>query len=244
MLVILYKKKQLAGLDLWGSFWLTNDNMFQLVLPVSWSLSYELYFYGLFSLTFFFSIPVLKRFFPLLSLFFVLLSLYLFLHPDLPQRFFYSHFLLEFFGGVILYIYRLKLMHLQLLPVIFLVATASYTLGIFYETQNGLLRIATFGTGALMIVWLALIIEYRHLWSSPQILITLGDTSYTLYLSHLIILELFYYSGLRDFFTSPHTIVSPLLGLLTILFLCIIFSLLYYHYIEKPVYRAALQRFS
>ena len=58
MLFTLYitNKDQLSNLDIIGSFFLTNADMFQLILPVSWSLSYELYFYLLFLFTFFFSV--------------------------------------------------------------------------------------------------------------------------------------------------------------------------------------------
>lgn len=50
-----YEPVHLQTLDIFGSFSLLNANMFQLVLPVSWSLSYELYFYMMFVLTFFLS---------------------------------------------------------------------------------------------------------------------------------------------------------------------------------------------
>ena len=56
MLLILYvtNPQKLSDLDLFGSFFLVNADMFQLVLPISWSLSYELYFYFLFLFTFIF----------------------------------------------------------------------------------------------------------------------------------------------------------------------------------------------
>jgi len=47
MLLILFvtNPQKISDLDVVGSFFLINVDMFQLVLPISWSLSYELYFY-------------------------------------------------------------------------------------------------------------------------------------------------------------------------------------------------------
>ena len=241
MFYILYKKHRLDGLDLWGSFWLTNDNMFQLVLPVSWSLSYELYFYILFAITLLLPVTALKRFFPVFTGVFALVTYYLYLHPHIPQHIFYSHFLLEFFSGVLLFIYRERLMHNWLIPIALITAFLAYFYGISFETKNGLPRIATFGTGALMVVFLALVAEFKLNLKASRSIVSLGDASYTLYLSHLVLLELFYYVGIRDLFTSQNSILLPFLGLISIIFICIIFSLLYYRYIEKPVYQTAIR---
>jgi len=242
MALILYKKdpQHLYELDWLGSFLLTQTDMFKLILPVSWSLSYELYFYFLFTLTLFIPIPRLYRIIPAVTLAMLMLTLYLYQHPLAPASFFYSPFLLEFFAGVLLYMYKERLMRLWMVPVALLVALFAYQYGIVHETRNGLLRIATFGTGAAMVVLLALILEHHALYKAGRVPVAIGNASYTLYLSHLIILELFYYAGLRTLFSSPTNAFTPLAGLVVIVLLCITFSLLYYRYVEKPLYQKAI----
>ncbi len=241
LFAVFYTKNRLESLDIWGSFFLINDNMFELVLPVSWSLSYELYFYILFAITLF--LPV-KRLYGLIPVFFVVLlsvSYYIHTHPPHLASFFYSHFLLEFFAGVLLYMYKKTVIRLRILPLVLLLGFYAYHYGISHETKNGLLRIATFGTGALMVVLAALIMEKYRLFRAGKLLVSIGDASYTLYLSHLIILQAFYYLGLRDLFTSTANPLLPLLGLISIVLLCITFSLIYYRHIEKPLYLKAVQ---
>jgi peptidoglycan/LPS O-acetylase OafA/YrhL len=239
-LLLIKDPAKLHSYDLVGSFFLTNADMFQLVLPVSWSLSYELYFYVLFAATLFISVRSLYRIIPAVSLGLFLLTTYLFWHPVLPASFFYSPFLLEFFAGVLIYMYRDTLLRLWILPVALLIGLYAYRYGILHESKNGWIRIMTFGTGAAMTLLVALILEKFALYRAGKLLVSIGNASYTLYLSHLLILGFFYYSGLRDLFTSQSSILFPLLGLCIILLLCIIFSLIYYRYIEKPVYTKAI----
>ena len=243
MLLILYKKDpaHLGTLDIPGSFFLLQTDMFKLVLPVSWSLSYELYFYLLFAITLLLSLSTLYRIIPLVTISLLFLHLFMYRYGNMVDHFLYSPFLLEFFGGVMLYMYRKFLLRtpwlLLLIPLIF----TAYSTGIIEETRNGFLRIATFGTGALGIVWSALILERNLRFTPPKLLVSLGNASYTLYLFHLVFLELFYYVGLRNLFTAEHTQLLPLLGLLAILFLCILISIIYYRVVEKPLYTFAVK---
>lgn len=230
---------KLHSLDSVGSFFLINADMFELVLPISWSLSFELYFYFLFLFTFLFSVKQLYIVVPAFVGFILPLILYLFFNPQLPQSFFYSPFLLEFFAGVLLYMYRDYLMKLWILPLCLLVAVITYGYGITYETKNGLFRVLTFGTGALFIVLGALILEQKNLYRAGKKLETLGNASYTLYLSHLFIIQLFYTLGLRGVFTSSGQLL-PLLGFLGVVSLAVIFSVFYYKKVEKPIYQKAI----
>ena len=242
MLVILFvtNPQKISDLDVVGSFFLINTDMFQLVLPVSWSLSYELYFYFLFLFTFIFSIKQLYVLMPAFIALILFLVLYSFFNPEFPEHFFYSSFLLEFFAGVLLYMYKDHLMRSWMLPVSLLIVVIAYSYGITYETKNGLFRVLTFGTGALFIVLSALILEQKNFYRAGKQFEALGNASYTLYLSHLIIIQLFYLFGLRGFFSSEG-VVLPLVGLFVMIALSVIFSLLYYQKIEKPVYQKAIR---
>jgi len=233
---------RLEKLDLLGSFSLFQSNMFKLVLPVSWSLSYELYFYLLFTATFFLTRIQLYRVIPAVTFILLIWAIYVYKNTEISESFFYSSFLLEFFAGVLLFMFHGSLLKvpflLILIPLIFMV----YTLGIDYKTKNSLMRIATFGTGALGIVWTTLILEKSLNFKPPRFLISIGNASYTLYLFHLLFLEIFYYVGLRNIFTSKHSQLLPTLGLSTIIILIILFSLFYYKIIEKPLYQYAIKK--
>ena len=66
-----------------------------------------------------------------------------------------------------------------------LVVVVVYSYGVHYDVKNGLLRVATFGTGALFLTLAMLILEQKQLYSANRYFIALGDASYTLYLSHI-----------------------------------------------------------
>ena len=236
-IILVSNPNKLSTLDIFGSLLLINDDMFQLVLPVSWSLSYELYFYFLFLFTFLFTI---KHLYLLVPTFVLLLLAFILYSPMQDYNFFYSPFLLEFFAGVLLYMYKDYLMKLWLLPIAILLMLLAYSYGIEHETKNGIYRIVTFGSGAFLIVLIALIMEVKNIYKANYYFTILGDASYTLYLSHLIILELFWMTGVRNLFTTHTGTILPLFGFLSILLLCILFSLFYYRKIEKPLYEKAI----
>jgi len=229
----------LESKDILGSFLLYNPDMFKLVLPVSWSLSYELYFYLLFLITFFFTRKQLYIYMPLFIGILLLLILSSAYKNYLPLSFFYSPFLLEFFMGVLLYMFRTYLMHIWILIVSITLMAVAFYFGVEYDNKNGLLRILTFGSSAFLLVLSMLIIEYKNIYTGSGFLHDLGDASYTLYLSHLIFLELFYYTGIRALFTT-NGILVPLIGFLFIIGITITFSFFYYRLIEKPMYNKAI----
>jgi len=238
MLLTLYKYEpvHLQTLDIFGSFVLLNADMFQLILPVSWSLSYELYFYIMFVLTFFLSHKQLYIVIPLFILFFIVYSQFS------NASFFNSYFLLEFFAGVLLAMYRKHFTQFWLLPFIICLLCFTTWYGVTHEYKNGMMRILTFGSSAFFIVLIALILEKKHIIFQTKLFENLGNSSYTLYLSHYILIQYYYTLGFRHFFTSSHPII-PLFGLLTFLILCMLFSFYYYKYIEKPLYKKVISLF-
>ena len=241
MLFALYwtNPQKLESLDIFGSLFLLNSNMFQLVLPISWSLSYELYFYILFVFTFLFPIRYLYVVIPLFIVSILSLVLYAFFNVEFPYSFFYSPFILEFFSGVLLYMYKEYIMKTWILFVSVVVIVIAYRYGMENELKNGLYRVSSFGVGALFIVLSALILEEKNLFHAGKFFEDLGNASYTLYLSHLIIIQVFYSSRLRGVFTVQSDI-TPLAALLFLLVICIAFSLIYYQKIEKPIYQKAI----
>ncbi len=232
---------KLKSLDIINSFFLTSQQIDELVLPVSWSLGYELYFYFLFLFTFFFSRKQLYLYIPAFIGLIFLLVFYSYYKSVIPESFFYSPYLLEFFAGVLLYMYKDHLMKLWILPVniIIIVISLSYA-SVSYDGGYEFLRVVTFGTTALLIVHSALILEHNHIYKVGKIFQTLGDASYTLYLSHTIIMIFFYFVGLREVFTSHTSELLPIIGSLLIIMISIVFSLVYYKKIERPLYQKAI----
>jgi len=167
--------------------------------------------------------------------------------PSLPMIEFpplileFSPFLLEFLSGVSLYMYKDQLMKRWVFFLSILIAIVAYSLGMIYEFKYGIARVGTFGAGAFMIVLCALILEEIFFYRAGSMSVALGDASYTLYLSHLIIIELFHFVGLRTLFSADNEIFLPLIGLLIMISLSVIFSLVYYQKIEKPVYKKAIK---
>ncbi len=231
---------KIPSLDLFGSFFLINTNMNELMLPISWSLSYELYFYFLFLFSFLFSLQQLYKLIPFVFALIVALVLTTHFSSLIPNSFFYSPYLLEFFAGVLLYQFKEYLMHWWILALSIIIIFIAYSYGISHESKNGLYRVLSFGMGALFLTLAMLIIEQKNIYSANKYAVALGDASYTLYLSHIIIINLFYFLGLRAFFMGEG-ILLPLLGLFSIIFISVVFSLLYYKYIEKPLYNRAIK---
>jgi len=62
----------------------------------------------------------------------------------------------------------------------------------------------------------------------------IGDSSYTLYLTHTVLLGAFYTLGIRDYLVRKE---MPMLGYVLAITFIIIVSMLFYKFIEAPLYR-------
>jgi peptidoglycan/LPS O-acetylase OafA/YrhL len=223
---------KLDKIDIIGSFFLIQPDMFKLVLPVSWSLTYELYFYVLFALTLF--LP----FYAGVSMFLLYAVGVVYAQYMGLNSFFLSALLLELFAGVFLFVVQKYIPSSWLILSVFIaLAIFFYSLGIVYACRNGWLRTATFGAGAFFLLAVAVKVKYETQQNIPYLPVAIGDASYTLYLSHLIIFELFSATGLRDLFEEYDI---PLVGAAVYVLAAVVFSLLYYRKVEKPLYKYAV----
>ena len=108
-----YRAEHFADSNLLKSFFLWPQSLNHILLEITWTLSYELYFYLLFSLLILFSNPRNRNGFVLLAFIFVLaLNVYrhFIAHSFSPENIYYlgfwsqfltAPFLLEFFGGAL-----------------------------------------------------------------------------------------------------------------------------------------------
>ncbi len=230
--------EKIATLDMFDSIFLTGTDMFKLAVPVAWSLSYEIYFYGLFLLSFLLPISIARK---AIGVVFVALLLKTTLAPGAggeAAAFLFSPYLLEFFAGAIVWMLMQRTANPWLIPVALLGAIFFYKTGIAKGALNGSMRVFCFGSGAVCILVAAVLLEKNNIYRAGRVFTELGNASYTIYLSHLALLTLFYYSHLRDFLAAQPRPVAEA-GFLAFLLAMLVASVLVYRYWERPLYRFA-----
>ncbi|HEY3699133.1 MAG TPA: acyltransferase [Spongiibacteraceae bacterium] len=229
---------RLHGMNIWDSILLINPDMFKLILPVAWSLCFEIYFYILFTLSFFVSVNIVKR---LLYLFFLLIILrcLFFYHPDRSAiDFFLSPFLLEFLSGAIVYQLIQRFSAAWLIPLTGVTALTLFACGVMLQAKNGPVRMYTFGFSAALLVYTAMLIDKNKVYQVKKLFLEMGNASYTLYLVHLLALTIFYFSGLRTLLSHMMLPVREV-GYLLFLVATIASSIIIYRTIERPLYKWA-----
>jgi peptidoglycan/LPS O-acetylase OafA/YrhL len=236
----LHSPDNLVNVSMLKTLTLTSGDLNRLALPVAWSLSFELYFYMIFGLLFCFSNKVIKR--VLLAAFVLLLLRILLINLDSGSNwaFWLSAFMLEFFCGVLIFLYRDLLSQRRwMIPGLSIIAVGLW-LGVSKQFQlEPDTRVLFFGISAASIVMLALQLEVNKMFIAPRWLVSLGDSSYALYLSHVLLITAFYTLGLRDLVALQPQVLRELSFLAFLVFM-IVASHLYYRYIERPVYLKAI----
>ncbi len=248
----------LAQKDLAGSFFLTRTPIPELLIPVSWTLSFELYFYALFTLL----IMLPERWHLRLLVAAALLVAAIqahglhayggyhrdnFAEVSMLYRFFGSAYLLEFIAGSLLAAGRRHLaIHPAIPALLFAIMLGAAWI---YQAQlpEGTLsrgyyqpeRVALLGGAALFCVWTAIALEERRIAPFPRQALWLGAVSYSLYLSHTIILQLIQASGGLAWIAQRG---APQFDYLLVALLIILYSALHYHWVESPL-RHLFRRF-
>ena len=224
--------------NLLGSVLLTEIDINKLVLGVSWSLSFELYFYGLFGLLFL----VPQRFAAALLGLYATAIVYLhYFATDAPlaQHFVFSPFVLEFlFGCVIGALHQRRALTLRastawaLTALCFAVGAA-----LTHSDPDGIphIRVFTFGLGSALLITACLQTTTRWTSSGGRALTSLGDASYTLYLCHMIFIDVAHQLGLFTVLRDCHFVVAECGNVLFILLVCLL-SIGFYRVVERPLY--------
>lgn len=222
-----YEPHRLADFGVWKNTFILTEHQPDLMIPPAWSLAYELYFYGLMTcLVFVF--PKWRLFCVGLMMASVLLAAALGF-----DVFFLSPFLLEFGMGYLLFVWGHR-MGFKLTAVVFVLSVIA--LGLWGFQVTGLPRSFTAGPFAVALMQLLILAEQsRRL--APQWLQKLGDASYSLYLFHMIAVNVFMASGLAAWGKAHAIPVAVCLVTFTILL-----SMLIYRWIEKPLYRWSVKK--
>ena len=214
------------------------------MVPVAWTLIYEMFFYMVFILAI---LLPRKYFLPfLLSWFTIMLGSNLFLIERVKGmpfflNFYFSPLQLEFIAGCFIGLMVIKrivihplLMLLAGVTIITIVATVTHEAPLI-RYKDVLLRTLWYGSGAALLVYGAVMLEVTRSWRSPRWLNKLGDASYTIYLIHTMFLHvmvrLVYHPVVK-----PHDSMFLQQGFMLLVMLMILaYSVLHYRFIEKPL---------
>ncbi|MCF6317702.1 MAG: acyltransferase [Proteobacteria bacterium] len=248
-----YAPEFLKGVDYIGSFFLTQSYHNQLLLNVSWTLKYELYFYLCFAF-----LIMLPRKYTLKILIFAFFTIviiqgygYFVEKIYLPENFakattfyafYFSPFCLEFLLGCFAGMYFEKRRIKSLLPLVIL-GVLVFILALYYQQYmiDGILasgyytnqRVILFGTVSMILLLSIIELEKRGIVLLPKTSLLLGGASYSLYLSHTAILYFLYRFGFRDYLASLGS--NQMVWMLLIVLLIVAYSIVHYLFIETPL---------
>ena len=246
---------RLQKVDLLSSFFLVPDKIYATLISVTWSLSFELYFYLLFSVLLF--VPSRLRMILLMAAVVVAFNVFAsyalkaytwkgFNNISDGLRFMTSPWLLEFFAGCVVAhligrgwragAWWAVLSGLALF-VLGYALNATMMEGKIAKFFNYHYRMSIFGGGSALLVYGLVCLEQRGLTLLPRASVLLGGASYSLYLCHTVILDALEYSGAQQWLIGVS--VSPTLKYLAVLLSIQLFAVVCYRLIEDPVHRYA-----
>lgn len=234
MIYVIYSTNPiyLENLSIINSVLLTSVNQEILALPVSWSLTFELYFYIVF-LFLFFAFENKNQAFVFISLFHIIINIFLFKKTSVIG----SSYIVEFLAGALIRINIEKIYRIKPSTIILMLPAAIMIMvfGIYASFGNGNGRILTLGAVATYIILSIVYLEHSGFLFN-QYITKLGDSSYAIYLSHLIFISLFYTTGIRDALPEFNAFMS--LTVCVIFLISIVtFSYGYSKFIEIPLYK-------
>lgn len=239
--------------NLLNSFFLIPQSLSLNLLPITWTLSFELYFYTVLAFLLFFPVRILKPAILIGALLVGASTIYFFVN-DLykPQRFgdvtlLHEFFLfpltIEFAAGFLVYHFVMKNQRSSLWPwvaiaVVFGMLASYYQLtanflhpsgmaGFHYAPQRALLV----GGASTGLVACALLLPSSDKWFM-NVLAKLGDASYATYLGHIAVLSALSILVVR--FTHVTSLPLPFYPFALIAVLA--YSWLHYFWIERPLY--------
>lgn len=224
--------------NLLGSVLLTEIGISKLVLGVSWSLSFELYFYALFGLLFLVPQRLALVLLGLYAAAIVYLQYFLTDAP-LADHFVFSPFILEFLlGCVVGALYQRQALTLRSSSALALTALCFVIGAVLTQSDPDRIphfRVFTFGLGSALLIIGCLHLSARWTSRGGKALTSLGDASYTLYLCHIIFIDVAHELGLFTWLSRYHVVAAELGNVCFVLLVCL-FSLGFYRYVERPLY--------
>ena len=205
--------------------------------PVTWTLSYELFFYLCFAI-----LIISKRLWIIPALILAVSFYNIFINiPEIVEvklnyfNFIFSGYNFEFMFGFLIYPLHKKIKLSNIISVILLIISISIIALFGYDIgdYDSYKRVLTFGLPSGLILLSLLNLENNNAISFPKITLTLGDASYALYLIHFPMMLLmnkipqilgYNFSAIQEVWYSYFIIIS------------MVISSIYVHkWIEMPV---------
>lgn len=190
--------------------------MIEPLMPVGWTLNYEMLFYLLFALALFLRLPVLKF---TASVFILFTVINVFSTPEFAYGYGYLNpIMLEFVMGML--IAELCKRGFTIKPWIGIVAVM-ISFAIMFTSGDYPIwwRWVYWGLPSMVIVGVVTLSEQKLRKHIPQLITTLGDSSYSIYLFHTFVIPALGMIIVKYQFEHPVTalfacmIISPLVGL-------------------------------
>jgi len=253
--VMYWGKEKLDTVDIVGSFFLTTSSLGDMILTIAWTLQYELYFYLFFALLLFVTRKHRIKFLVFVFFTILLIQTYAIVNLDIYNKehfyaisrlylFWFSPFVVEFLLGsfVAYYFEHARIKYLMPLAI----GIGVLTIGaLYYQEYNieGTLaqgyympqRVLFFGTLSMLLLAFVVELNKRKIILLEKIALSLGNASYSLYLSHIILLLVIYKLGIRDMIQDFGR-YQGLWMFLIVVFL-VLYSLLHYKLVELPLLR-------
>jgi peptidoglycan/LPS O-acetylase OafA/YrhL len=223
-----------------------NKNHFGVgILTVSWTLSFEFFFYIVFSVAIWINPRKASALsFIIISMLVLLGMVYKF--QDARLVFFTNPIMIEFlFGCVCAWIFLSPVKFSPVLSVILLAASILLLFsGVFFgfddaiahegntqKATSSLLRVYEWGLPSFVLVLCFLMAEKSGTFKAPELAVKMGDSSYTLYLLHVPLITI-----IQTIFLAMH-IVSPNVYFIINIAACLITAHYVHVYVELPMLR-------
>lgn len=231
---------------IWKSLFLIPQNQLPLI-TLGWTLIHEMYFYLIFTLFLFFPEKYFIKLLGIWSLLIVIGNILLHHYPSFssPAILLITHPLtFEFIAGCII----AKLYYAGVsaksdiffwLAIILLVISfeffSHFGSGIIANIENGVTRVLMFGIASALLVYAVVGFESCGV-LFPKVLRSIGDSSYSIYLSHIFILSTL---G-RIYSKMPwHNVFIHIAFIITAILVVIMLGKYSYVYLEQPIIRAS-----
>jgi len=233
--------------NMWGSFFLTEPKTTHLLIQVAWTLQYELYFYGLFG--FIMLLPKKHKLTTVWAMIAVIVIYQLITRlaittmdqPFTVAEFLFSPYCLEFFAGCLLgRFFQAKRLNF-LWPLVLGFALLAFAV---YFQQHVIkqslithdfviLRVCIFGLAATFLTATLIELEKRGQVLMQYFSLILGGASYSIYLSHTIVIALTMALGWQSWVQNNSQ--SPGIWVGLFMLMTVIYSVIHYLVVEKPL---------
>lgn len=233
-----YAEDRLADMSITKSVLLISTDLEELVLGISWTLTFELYFYLLFGLTMLLPRRLLLRAWLFIGVGIGLPYVIGAQFSGWPKTAF-SPLVLEFVAGVVLAATIRWWGRQRFVPIFAATAVFGWMVGVGMDGDPSRFRASTFGVGAVGLLGLVILLEQRG-WAVGRWMSAAGDASYAVYLAHISFLTLFFTWGIRSWFAEL-SLLGPEVGVLCFVVFTVLFSIAWFQLIERRSYRASLR---